>query len=1208
MRTNRRVLGVTISLAVVALLLGLAGGVFGQSATGTLTGTVTDPKGLAMANATVTVHSADTGVDLKPVMSNDAGVYLMPLLPPGKYDITASQTGFATVQHKGVTLQVGQTVRVDVEMPVQSQQSLVTVTTEVPLLETEKTEESQNVSENLVSSLPTSSRRWEQFALLTPGVNQDGIFGGMSFHGINNLYSHNSVDGASNDSNMGGPRGAPSNDGYVYSGDSIREFQVSSSGFGAEVGQSAGGAVNAVTKSGTNQFHGDLFYNGRSNVFNAVDPVSSALSAATGFPPSTSIHQQHQWGGSAGGPLIKNRLFFFVTDDGYRKVDPLIQSTVQLSPPIQNFTCPTVTAAGLIAGATAPSAAQCQATISYVYGHFIGTYPRELRQDIELVKLDSQLNQANHVSAVTNIRDWKHANSPALQTQAPANFIQDRFIITNWTIVLGTNKVNEARYQWGIDHTFNTINGTMGMPGVVLSGITTSPAGGGGYGFSAGGTTFNLETRNQITDNFSWTKGAHQFKFGVDLNFVRDSIRTASNSGGNYGFTKGNSLLPNVSCAAPTVPTGQSTANKENLIFCDWLMDLYGKNAMDGRFEQHWDTYNQFFDLKNSGAPNSFTINFPTTDASGFVQDTWKLRPNLTVNLGLRYDVQMMPDLPNSVANLLPKLPAGSFDLPILDKYYSTFPTDYGAIQPRVGVAWNIRKNTVLRFSGGTFVGRTEGQIVRSVSQGVQESTTSCTTPEAVFPASNATCIGTLNFPNVYFYQQDSALWTLPLPGAVPATVQTPAGPGATVIPNPKFGLRVIDPSLRRPRVYSVNVAIEQQLPWQMNLSVSYSFTRGIALPGGLDFNISPANFDSNFCSSALSGGTQTCGLTITKSYDIVDANGASQSFITLPFYSSRAAIAAGAGVVATPSYSDRVDPRVAVLNGNKSVINSVYNGMVVTLRKPLSHGFEVLANYTYSHALDNGEQGGGNAGENGNPGEGIVGTPAIDPFNAKPEKGNSGSDVRHRFTGSVVYAPTFASKFTNKAAKEVLDGWSLSSSIIAQSGQAYTGLLNSGTAPSVKNVGYTPGSTVQSTFTYTPLDGSMGGAGITSPGGNLPGRIAWVAPGFFRLPNLYNVDLRLEKQFPIKERYHIGLRGEAFNLFNSTLVQAVNQVVYDYASPSGNQGAAGVTCPAFHADGVTPFHSNTCMTPLSTFGQPTATTGNLLGARQLQAGIRFEF
>src|SRR5262249_25082439 len=155
---------------------------------------------------------------LAPVTTNEQGVYNVPLLRPGTYDITAMQSGFSTLKRAAVDLQVGATVRIDTQMVVSAQQTLVTVTTEIPILETEKTEQSQNVSEALVSNLPVSSRRWEQFALLTPGVNPDGVNGGMSFHGINNLYNNNSVDGANNNYNYdGGSRGGPANDGYVYS-------------------------------------------------------------------------------------------------------------------------------------------------------------------------------------------------------------------------------------------------------------------------------------------------------------------------------------------------------------------------------------------------------------------------------------------------------------------------------------------------------------------------------------------------------------------------------------------------------------------------------------------------------------------------------------------------------------------------------------------------------------------------------------------------------------------------------------------------------------------------------------------------------------------------------------------------------------------------------------------------------------------------------
>src|SRR5262249_29174610 len=154
----------------------------------------------------------------------------------------------------GVQVTVGNTIRVDIAMQIAGTQALVTVTAETPLLDTEKTEQSQNVTENLVTNLPISSRRWEQFVMLTPATVQDGSTGLVSFHGVSSMYNNNSVDGANNNNSFNSTARGGTNDGYTYSSDSIREFQVASNSFGAEVGQSAGGSVNAVTKSGTSAF------------------------------------------------------------------------------------------------------------------------------------------------------------------------------------------------------------------------------------------------------------------------------------------------------------------------------------------------------------------------------------------------------------------------------------------------------------------------------------------------------------------------------------------------------------------------------------------------------------------------------------------------------------------------------------------------------------------------------------------------------------------------------------------------------------------------------------------------------------------------------------------------------------------------------------------------------------------------------------------
>jgi hypothetical protein len=1171
------------SLVMVALLGGFASAALGQEATGTLTGTITDPQNAAMAGVNVVVHNSDTGVDQRPVTTNESGIYQIPLLQPGTYDVTASQTGFATLQRKGVLLQVGQTVRIDIAMTVASQQSLVTVTTEVPILETEKTEQSQNVSEALVSNLPVSSRRWEQFALLTPGVNYDGSAGAISVHGINSLYNNNSVDGANNNSSYNATTRGGENDGYLYSSDSIREFQVATSGFSAELGQAAGGAVNAVTKSGTGQFHGDLFYNGRSNAFNALDPVAkfNAASAPVGTSAATpvvSVHQQDQWGGSLGGPIVRDKLFFFVTDDGYRKVDPLTVTTVQLSPSINALTCPTLTAAGIAASAAVPNAAQCQAAKDYIFAHYIGVYPRHLRQDVELVKLDYQLNQSNHLNVVTNIRDYDQSSPESLQNGNAAAYLQDRFVIGNWNLVIGNNKVNELRYQWGLDEDFNGKNRLDAAPQTSLSNAFT-------YG-NAAGTSWHNEFRNQISDNFSLTRGTHTIKFGVDVNFIRDYLREAVNSIGPYTYS-GVALGSNVSCAAPV--GSASSTQTVNTEFCDWLVDLFGSNIQDGKTGQHWTTYTEFVDNIDKVAPDTFLFDLRSVDAAGFVQDTWKVRSNFTVNYGLRYDFQSIPQPQHTVAAVFGQ----AADLPILDYYTTHFPSETDAIQPRLGVAWNFTKNTVVRVGGGVFFAKTDGHVTKNVNSGASETTSNCATP-VVTTGTNPTCPINLTFPNQYFNQDDVGAQSITFPGLPanqePVPVVAQGLPGLTV-PNPNFGIRGADPASKRPRAYEFEAAVERQLPWNMNVSVSYIFTRGAHLPHGKDANLA-GNFDPAYCSSNVASSCN--GLTVTKTYDVVNAAGATQLTSTVPLFFRR------------------VDGRTGVIPATYSDVNSLYNGMVVTLRKPMAHGVEVLANYTLSKATDDG-QGSSNSG-----GETQIGAFALNPFDVHGEQGPSATDSRNRFTTSVVWAPTFAQNAKNKFVRVFAGGWNLSGTVIAQNGTHYSALETSSASPTLTGAQGIAGfnsAGVATVFTYTGLDGGMTGASLTSPGARAANRISWLPNNSFELPNLYNVDLRLTKSIAIKERYHIEIRGEAFNLFNGTLVQAVSKNAYNYGAPTASTAAAPtpscwngtITSGPGPAAG-TQAHTNTCMVPVSTFQQLATTTGNLLGARQLQAGVRFEF
>src|ERR1035441_9781225 len=255
-----------------ALLLCPATSWRAQSAgTGSITGTVTDNSGAVVSSAAVLITDTDTNV-AHSAATNTTGNYVEPFLQPGHYEVVVSSSGFGKVDAKGLTLTVGQTLTVDAKLPVGSTSTEVTVTSETLTLDPEKTQVSQTLDTNLVANLPVAARNWDNFVLLTPNVVQDGGTGLISFHGISGLYNQNYVDGGNNNQMMfSEARGRASGAPYVYSLDSIKEFQSETSNYSVEFGQAAGGQVNAITKNGGNVLHGDFFYEIRYPDLNALD-------------------------------------------------------------------------------------------------------------------------------------------------------------------------------------------------------------------------------------------------------------------------------------------------------------------------------------------------------------------------------------------------------------------------------------------------------------------------------------------------------------------------------------------------------------------------------------------------------------------------------------------------------------------------------------------------------------------------------------------------------------------------------------------------------------------------------------------------------------------------------------------------------------------------------------------------------------------------
>lgn len=1052
MTTNIRVL-FSITCALAASFVG-AGPAFAQGAgSATVTGAISDPSGSSVPGAAVVIRNTDTGIERR-TETSDAGIFEAPFLPPGHYEVQASKAGFADVLRKELVLQVGQTLTVNLSMAVKAAQQVVTVTGEAPVVDAEKTEVSQVVSQGLVENLPIAGRRWDSFALLTPNVTNDGGSGLVSYRGISGLYNSNAVDGANNNQAFfSEARGRALSGAYVYSMDSIREYQVSSSNYSAELGQAAGGVVNAVTRSGANAVHGDLFYYLRYPTLNALDPISKSQGIY-----SQPIHQQQQFGASVGGPIVKDKLFYFFTYDGSRKVNPVTYTSSSKFP----LTCPALV-----------SATQCSAANGFLSAQ-VGQFPRATDQDLGFGKLDYQVSQANHVSAAFDLMDYKSPNgystNPSYNnlsvTANGANTTHERIFVTNWDSTITSSLVNNLRFQWGQDLEIAGANAP--GPSVGIASVMT-------YGMpnALPRPAFPNEHRYQISDTLSAVHSRHTLKMGLDLNFIHELLVNLYQGGGLYNYT-----------------------GSAQTAFNNWVLDMYGINTGDGLTGRHFASFAQVTDPITGIGKDDFYNN----DVAGFFEDNWKVSSKLTLNLGVRYDLQSIPQPPKP-----------NTATPLTSLYSSHINIDKNNLAPRVGLAWNLAKNTVLRAGYGMFYAKTSNSTYYAirVENGVYQQTFNCTP---------ATC-PSLAFPNVIFPAPGPAL-AAPFQGALTPQVTTFAPPAATQLTH---GL-VTD--FVNPMVHEGDVTFERQLPGNNSVSVAYVFSRGMHLPMFIDTNLQPS--------------------TITHSYDVVDTSGNTVRTVSYPFYTKR------------------VDPTGVVLSGFSDV-NSWYNSMVVTFRRPVSHGLEFLANYTLSRATDGGEV----PGQYGT----FYGTDyPIDPMNRKIEYATSDLNQHHRFVGSAVWMPRLAG-LSSAPARVLVNGWNFSTIVTIASGQPVTAY----------DSGFAPGGP----------DGGLTGGTVSNSGGATSGRSPWIPRNAYTLPAIHNMDFRVGREFGVTERLKLQFIGEAFNLFNTTNITAENTTAFNYTK-AGAAGCAG--------------HTNACLVPNAAFLRPTAASTFIYTSRQLQLSARLTF
>ncbi len=1050
---TRLVLG-ALALALVSLLN--AGLVAAQTAgTGTISGTMSDPSGASIAGATVDVTSTDTGI-VRNVTTDENGLYYAPFLQPGHYMVTSTKEGFARVERKDLLLQVGDKISVDLTLPLKTTAETITVTGEAPLIEPDRTDLSQTVSQTLAGSLPLNGRRWENFVLLTPGVTTDGSHGLVSYHGISGLFNNSAVDGTSNQQAFFSEDRGRTTVGYTYSLDAIQEFQVTSNAFSAEFGQAAGGVVNAITKSGTNDFHGDIFYYLRYPSLNALDSYSKSQGIHT-----QSEHQRQQFGGSVGGPIIKEKLFFFANYDGQRRSFPIIY-TGPSSPLSLAAVSPANCTAAIIPGITP---AQCQGAVSYILGN-IGAKPRSGNQDIYLAKLDYQATTNNHLSVSFNYMNWKAPNDYQGNPTYFASSIgqngsygtHERFLVAHWNSVLSSTLVNDFRFQFSRDFEFYSAN--QSGPSVALGSSTSGGIFSYGMPNALPRPAFPDEHRYEFADSLSMVHNRHTFKFGVDISPIHELLVNLFQGGGIYSYS--------------------FNANNPAFTFESWTADLFNLPlATDGantaaRIGKHYNTFAQAYDpITGAGKDDFYDVDY------GFYgEDTWKARPNLTFNLGLRYDIQWVPQ---------PNKPNTSSAL--AQYATSTLNIDKADIGPRIGVAWQLSKNMVVRGGYGLFYGKTTNSSFYDtrVENGVYQQTFNC---NASFTATNsptssiAPCAPI--FPNIIFPALGPAL-AAPFAGAAtPKSVNT--NPTAATI-----SFRGQAPDYLQPMVNEANVAVERQLPGEVSVSATYSYTRGQHLPVCTDANLA-----------------------------------APTSSVT---YNVLAGPLAPAGTVTVPLFTSRLTTLNPIVSTCRSIVHSLYNAFILSGKKQFSHGFEFMANYTLAKTQDDGQVLGDTGTFNGSS------DATLNPYNQEGEWGNSDYDQRHRFVTSLLWSPRV--KTDSRIVRYAVNGFNFSSIITVSSAFPVNALMSSTFTP--------PGG----------IDGGATGGveqNASNAAGRIPN---FPKNYFRGPTQLRDVDFRIGRDVALfGERYKLQFFIEAFNLFNHPTITSVNTSAYAYIAP-GAAGCA---------------------------------------------------
>ena len=796
--------------SVIALLAFLAtSSVWAQSTTdGAIGGVVRDPAGAVVQNATVTVRNEETNQE-RTATTDDEGRFRVVQLQPGNYTVRISATGFSEFTQQAVIVEVGRVTSLDFNLSVGGVAGeTITVTSEAPVINTTQQDFSTNINQTSINELPINGRRASEFVRLTPGVVPDGDFGLNSFRGISGLLNNSTVDGGDNNNSFFSEERGRTRISYVISQAAVREFQVNTSNYSAEYGRAAGGVVNTVTKSGTNEFHGELFYYIRDNRLGASNP--SATQSVLNPDGTVSVirikpeDRRQQFGGSLGGPIMRDRLFFYFTYDQQARNFPGVAAFsnpqfLQLSSTNRATVRNNIRPAFPAGTSDATLDARINQGLDFLLS-LSGEVPRSQDQYIILPKIDWNINDSNRLAVTYN---RFRADSPSGIETPPVRFIGrssfgDDFVDVDTltmrlTSTISPSVINEFRFQFGrelarafaaplspgeeteLARASTTVNGR--LPQVSISGGLLF-----GNRDFLDRRAFPDERRLQFADTLTMTTGNHTFRFGTDIKHDRDRIDNLRREFGLYNYT---SLV-------------------------NYLSD-FGNPA--GR---RYSTFTQAFGLTS--------YEFSTPDYAFFVQDDWRVSPRLTLNLGLRYEYQSLsePLVPNTATatfsannNRFTQEEANA-----LVAQTTAFPSDRNNFGPRIGFAYDLTGDgrTSLRGGYGIYYGRIPNSFLSSAitntgAPGSQFEVTAFPNPNPnqILRDANGNIIPSPTYPNTL--------------SGIPGI-----GTGLNIV--------VLSPNLQNPMIHQADIIFEREIARNTVVSASYLFSAGRNLAAFIDQNL----------------------------------------------------------------------------------------------------------------------------------------------------------------------------------------------------------------------------------------------------------------------------------------------------------------------------------------------------------------------------------